>query len=127
MIKMLKHYLTNMLQMVQVPTDGVLQRAFLEQNRIRYPRKALGVRALQRVLAGVAPRLATALGQKLMAQAVPVLGAIAGAGLNAAFLGYYREVAHVRFALLRLCERHGTEQVIAAFGKAVQPARVTRA
>ena len=82
--------------------------------------------ALQRVLAGVAPRLATALGQKLMAQAVPVLGAIAGAGLNAAFLGYYREVAHVRFALLRLCERHGTEQVIAAFGKAVQPARVTR-
>ena len=83
--------------------------------------------ALQRVLAGVAPRLASALGQKLMAQAVPVLGAIAGAGLNAAFLGYYREVAHVRFALLRLCERHGTEQVIAAFGKAVQPARVTRA
>ena len=82
--------------------------------------------ALQRVLAGVAPRLATALGQKLMAQAVPVLGAIAGAGLNAAFLGYYREVAHVRFALLRLCERHGTEQVIAAFGKAVQPARLTR-
>ena len=82
--------------------------------------------ALQRVLAGVAPRVATALGQKLMAQAVPVLGAIAGAGLNAAFLGYYREVAHVRFALLRLCERHGTEQVIAAFGKAVQPARLTR-
>jgi hypothetical protein len=82
--------------------------------------------ALQRVLASVAPRLATALGQKLMAQAVPVLGAIAGAGLNAAFLGYYREVAHVRFGLLRLCERHGTEQVIAAFGKAVQPARVTR-
>jgi hypothetical protein len=82
--------------------------------------------ALQRVLAGVAPRLATALGQKLMAQAVPVLGAVAGAGLNAAFLGNYREVAHVRFGLLRLCERHGAERVIAAFGKAVQPVRVTR-
>jgi len=61
-----------------------------------------------------------------MAQAVPVLGAVAGAGLNAAFLGYYREVAHVRFGLLRLSERHGTERVIAAFGKAVQPVRVTR-
>ncbi|MCA3510142.1 MAG: EcsC family protein [Rhodobacter sp.] len=82
--------------------------------------------ALQRVLAGVAPRLATALGQKLMAQAVPVLGAVAGAGLSAAFLGYYREVAHVRFGLLRLAERHGAEKVIAAFGKAVQPVRVTR-
>ena len=55
-----------------------------------------------------------------------VLGAVAGAGLNAAFLGYYREVAHVRFGLLRLCERHGAERVIAAFGKAVQPVRVTR-
>jgi hypothetical protein len=92
----------------------------------------LGVRiavtgpALQRLLASVAPRLAAALGQKLMAQAVPVLGAVAGAGLNAAFLGYYREVAHVRFGLLRLSERHGAERVIAAFGKAVQPARITR-
>jgi hypothetical protein len=92
----------------------------------------LGVRmavtgpALQRILASVAPRLAAALGQKLMAQAVPVLGAVAGAGLNAAFLGYYREVAHVRFGLLRLSEGHGAERVIAAFGKAVQPARIMR-
>jgi len=82
--------------------------------------------ALQRVLASVAPRLAAALGQKLVAQAVPVLGAVAGAGLNAAFLGYYREVAHVRFGLLRLSERYGAERVITAFGRAVQPARVTR-
>jgi hypothetical protein len=82
--------------------------------------------ALQRVLAGVAPRLAAALGQKLMAQSVPILGAIAGAGLNAAFLGYYREVAHVRFGLLRLSETHGAEAVLTAFAKAAEPARVTR-
>lgn len=61
-----------------------------------------------------------------MAQAVPVPGAIAGARLNVAFPGCCGEVAQVRFGLLRLCEGHGTEQVIAAFGKAVQPARVTR-
>ena len=89
-------------------------------------RMAVAGPALQRMLASVAPRLAAALGQKLMAQAVPVLGAVAGAGLNAAFLGYYREVAHVRFGLLRLSERHGAERVIAAFGQAVQPARITR-
>lgn len=82
--------------------------------------------ALQRVLAGVVPKLAGALGQKLMAQAVPVLGAIAGAGLNAAFLGYYREVAHVRFGLMRLAEQHGTELVLTAFGRAVEPVKVTR-
>ena len=75
--------------------------------------------ALQRVLAGVAPKLAATLGQKLMAQAVPVVGALAGAALNAAFLGYYREVAHVRFGLMRLAEQHGTETVLAEFGRAV--------
>ena len=74
--------------------------------------------ALQRVLAAAAPRLAAALGQRAMAQAVPVLGAVAGAGLNAAFIGYYREVAHIRFALLRLAERHGAARVLAEFGAA---------
>jgi hypothetical protein len=81
--------------------------------------------ALQRMLAAVAPRLATVLGQKLLAQAVPVLGAVAGAGLNAAFLAYYRELAHVRFGLLRLSEQHGTERVLADFARALGPARVT--
>ena len=61
-----------------------------------------------------------------MALAVPVPGAIAGARLNVAFPSCCGEVAQVRFGLLRLCEGHGTEQVIAAFGTAVQPARVTR-
>jgi hypothetical protein len=82
--------------------------------------------ALQRVLAGVVPRVAGALGQKLVAQSVPLLGAIAGASLNAAFLGYYREIAHIRFALLRLSEEHGAERVLSDFGRAVQPAKVTR-
>ena len=62
-----------------------------------------------------------------MAQAVPVLGALAGAALNAAFIGYYREIAHVRFALLRLAERHGAEHVLQAFGAAVAPPKILRA
>ncbi|NUB44051.1 EcsC family protein [Fertoebacter nigrum] len=83
--------------------------------------------ALQRVIAAVAPRLAAALGQKLAAQAVPVLGAVAGATLNAAYLGYYREMAQIRFALLRLAQTHGNGPVLAAFQAATAPARVTRA
>lgn len=74
--------------------------------------------AIQRVIASVAPKLATALGQKLAAQAVPLLGAVAGAGLNAAFLHYYREMAEIRFALLRLAEQHGAEPILTAFAKA---------
>lgn len=83
--------------------------------------------AVQNLIATVAPKLAATLGQKLAAQAVPVLGAVTGAALNAAFLSYYREVARIRFALLRLSEVHGTEPVLAAFAVAVEPPRITRA
>jgi hypothetical protein len=83
--------------------------------------------AIQGLIARVAPKLAVALGQKLAAQAVPVLGAVSGAALNAAFLNYYREAAAIRFALLRLSEQHGAEPVITAFSAAIAPARITRA
>ena len=65
--------------------------------------------------------------QKMAAQAVPVLGAAAGAALNAAYLRYYRELAAIRFALLRLSERHGAEPVLEAFRIAATPPAVTRA
>jgi hypothetical protein len=83
--------------------------------------------AIQGLIARVAPRLAAALGQKLAAQSVPVLGALSGAALNAAFLSYYREAAAIRFALLRLAETHGATPVIEAFAAAIAPPRLTRA
>lgn len=58
--------------------------------------------ALQGVLARVAPTLAQAMGQKLAAQMVPVLGAVAGASINMAYMRYYQEMAHVHFGLRRL-------------------------
>lgn len=83
--------------------------------------------ALQKVIASVAPRLAAALGQKLAAQAVPVLGAISGAALNLAYLGYYREMARIRFALMRLTVQHGAEAVMVRFARATELPRITRA
>jgi EcsC protein family len=82
--------------------------------------------AMQKLVATVAPKLATALGQKLMAQAVPVLGALTGAALNAGFVRYYGEVARIRFALMRLAEVHGTGPVLAAFARAVDGGKVTK-
>jgi hypothetical protein len=58
--------------------------------------------AMQSLIARVAPRLAAVLGQKLAAQTVPVLGAVAGAATNFAYASYYREMAHVHFGLRRL-------------------------
>lgn len=83
--------------------------------------------AIQQLIQRVAPKLAATLSQKLAAQAVPILGAATGAALNAAYLGYYRELAAIRFALLRLSELHGAEPVLAAFKSATAPQPVTKA
>ncbi|MDN5785603.1 EcsC family protein [Pseudorhodobacter sp.] len=71
--------------------------------------------ALQKLLAKIVPKFAAVMSQKLAAQAVPVLGAVTGASLNAAFLTHYRELAHIRFGLLRLSLLHGAEPVRVAF------------
>lgn len=99
--------------------DGV-NSAFLSA------RMTLSGAAIQKVIATVAPRLAASMGQKLAAQAVPVLGALSGAALNAAFLTYYREIARIRFALMRMAETSGGEAVVAAFAKAIEPPRITK-
>lgn len=90
-------------------------------------RLALTGSAVQNLIAAIAPKLAAVLGQKLAAQAIPVLGAVSGATLNAAYLAFYREVARVRFALVRLAEVHGTEAVEAEFRLAATPPKVIRA
>lgn len=73
--------------------------------------------ALKALVARVAPRLATVLGQKLGAQTIPVLGAVGGAVVNYAFTAYYQEVARVHFGLRRLAAERGAdpEALAAAF------------
>lgn len=63
--------------------------------------------SVQSVLARIAPRLATVLGQKLAAQTIPVLGAVAGAATNYTYSGYYRAMADVHFGLLALARDSG--------------------
>ncbi|WP_300072203.1 EcsC family protein [uncultured Ruegeria sp.] len=58
--------------------------------------------AMQRLIAAVAPRLSVVLGQKLAAQSIPVLGALAGGGTNFVYARYYQQIAHVHFGLRRL-------------------------
>lgn len=65
-------------------------------------RLSLSGGAMQKLIAQVAPKLSVVLGQKLAAQAVPVIGALAGASTNYVFSGYYQQMAHVHFGLRRL-------------------------
>lgn len=62
---------------------------------------------VQGLIAKVAPRLSAVLGQKLAAQATPILGAVAGASINYTFARYYQEIARVHFGILRLAEETG--------------------
>ncbi|MDG1431537.1 MAG: EcsC family protein [Paracoccaceae bacterium] len=65
-------------------------------------RMAVGGPTLQALATQVAPRLALVFGKKVAAQALPVLGAAAGASINTIYANYYREMAHVHFGLRRL-------------------------
>lgn len=58
--------------------------------------------AMSKLIATVAPRLGVVLGQKLAAQSVPVLGALAGAATNYAYTSYYQSMADVHFGMRRL-------------------------
>lgn len=71
--------------------------------------------ALNTVINAIAPRFAAVVGQKLATQAVPILGAAAGAGTNFAFVDYYVEMAHVHFGLRRLARTYGEQAVLDRF------------
>jgi hypothetical protein len=82
--------------------------------------------AVQNLITAIVPRITAVLGQKLAAQAVPLVGAVSGATLNAAYLSYYREIAHVRFQLLKLAKVHGDDAVMSEFRIAVAPPKVVK-
>ena len=87
-------------------------------------RLALSGATLNGLIAQVAPKLAAVLSQKLATQAVPILGAAAGAGTNYIFVDYYVEMAHVHFGLRRLSRTFGEQQVTDAFHAAFATRRV---
>jgi hypothetical protein len=79
--------------------------------------------AIAGVIAQVAPRFGLVIGQKVMAQAIPIIGAAAGAGTNWAFMRYYSEMAHVHFGLRALVRQHGEHPVLSAFHTALAEGR----
>ncbi len=68
-------------------------------------------RPMTMLLTDVARRFGVTLSQKFALQAVPLVGAVAGASLNAAFLSHYRELARAHFTIRRLERRFGADIV----------------
>ena len=66
---------------------------------------------LARIVEKVAARFGVVVTEKFAAQAVPVVGAVAGASLNAMFTDYYQDMARGHFIVRRLEQRYGLEHI----------------
>ncbi|BDG75113.1 EcsC family protein [Roseomonas fluvialis] len=76
---------------------------------------AVGRTIVPGFVAAVASRFVGPMGLKLSAQAAPILGAVAGAAVNIAFLEHFRGVARGHFTLRRLEREYGPARVRAAW------------
>jgi EcsC protein family len=67
--------------------------------------------ALIKLLAQIGTRFGIVVSEKVAAQAVPIIGAIGGAGLNALFMNHFQDVARGHFTVRRLERRYGRRTV----------------
>lgn len=71
---------------------------------------------LAKVVEKVAARFGVVVSEKFAAQALPVIGAVAGATLNTMFISYYQDMARGHFIVKRLESRYGFEPVRLMYG-----------
>ncbi len=83
--------------------------------------------AVNLLIKSAASRFGLVVSEKILAQAVPVAGALAGGALNYAFTDYYQSMARVHFCLRALDRRSGQPVAVrACFAEMVQAARNRR-
>jgi hypothetical protein len=83
-------------------------------------RKGLAERsapAIVRLVSQVASRFSIVVSEKAAAQAVPVVGALGGAAINAVFIDHFQDTARGHFVVRRLERSHGTETVRRAYAR----------
>lgn len=70
-----------------------------------------------RLLAQVAARFNTVVGEKIMAQGVPIVGAVGGATINVMFIEHFQDMARGHFIVRRLERRYGEDEVRKAYSE----------
>jgi len=70
---------------------------------------------LAKIVEKVAARFGVVVTEKFAAQAVPIIGAVAGATLNTMFTDYYQDMARGHFIVRRLEKQYGYETVRSAY------------
>jgi len=72
---------------------------------------------LAKIVEKVAARFGVVVTEKFAAQAVPIIGAVAGATLNTMFTDYYQDMARGHFIVRRLERQYGYETVRSAYNE----------
>ncbi len=86
-------------------------------------RMAVSGKMVAEVIKVVLPNFGISVTQKALAQATPLLGAIAGGAVNPIFTSYYQEMAHVHFRLRALERNYDRDQLRACFARLLQVRR----
>ena len=69
--------------------------------------------ALARMMSTIASRFGVAVSQKFSAQAIPIIGSVSGAAINALFMEHFQSLARVHFTMRRLERTYGKDRVAA--------------
>ncbi|OYY78112.1 MAG: hypothetical protein B7Y43_06745 [Sphingomonas sp. 28-62-20] len=89
-------------------------------------RIALSHQSVSATIRAVVPQLGKTLSEGLLTRAAPLVGAVAGAAINSAFMGYYQRMAHVNFRLRQLSSDHTPKEILACFARVVDLERERR-
>jgi hypothetical protein len=78
-----------------------------------------GAPVIVRLLAQLAARFNTVVGEKIMAQGVPIVGALGGAAINILFIEHFQDMARGHFIIRRLERTYGEDEVRKAYGEII--------
>ena len=70
-----------------------------------------GAPVIVRLLAQIAARFNTVVGEKIVAQGVPVVGALGGVTINVLFIDHFQDMARGHFIVRRLERTYGEDEV----------------
>jgi hypothetical protein len=70
-----------------------------------------GAPVIVRLLAQIAARFNTVVGEKIVAQGVPIVGALGGATINVLFINHFQDMARGHFIVRRLERTYGEDEV----------------
>ncbi len=76
---------------------------------------AEGSPAVVRFVAKIAERFGVSVSEKTAAMAIPILGALGGAAVNAIFMAHFQNMARGHFKIRKLERRYGKEMVRSAY------------